>query len=86
MQVDLAVVSYEHAAAVVVKQGEFAVDTDGKPYVFIVEGGKAVRKNLTLGREENMRNEVLAGLEPGDTLVTDGTGRINDGDKVRIVR
>ncbi len=86
MQVDLTVVSYGNAAAVVVKQGEYAVDTDGTPYAFVVEGDRAVRRNLTLGREENMRNEVLSGLETGDTLVTDGTGRINDGDKVQTVR
>ncbi len=54
---------------------------DGQDYVFTVEDGRAVRKNVTLG--DTNENEVcVEGLEVGQTLITEGMKNIKAGYQV----
>lgn len=54
---------------------------DGQDYVYTVEDGRAVRKNVTLG--DTNENEVCVdGLKVGDNLVTEGMKNIKAGYQV----
>ncbi|MDR3597516.1 efflux RND transporter periplasmic adaptor subunit [Clostridium sp.] len=54
---------------------------DGEDYVYVVEDGRAVRKNITLG--DTNENEVCVdGLKVGDNLVTEGMKNIKAGYQV----
>ncbi len=54
---------------------------DGQDYVFAVEDGRAVRKNVTLG--DTNENEVcVEGLEVGENLITEGMKNIKAGYQV----
>jgi multidrug efflux pump subunit AcrA (membrane-fusion protein) len=62
-------------ASAIVRDG--AADT-----VWLVEGGKAVRREVSLGAEGQEYVEVLRGLEVGDRVVVRGAVEVHDGDKV----
>lgn len=54
-------------------------------YVFVVENGVAVRKPVTLGQRFDDRLEITGGdLKAGDSLVTEGQARLNNGQQVEI--
>ncbi|MRR23417.1 efflux RND transporter periplasmic adaptor subunit, partial [bacterium] len=54
-------------------------------YVFVVENGIAVRKPVIIGQRFDDRFEIAAGeLKEGDSLVTEGQARLNNGQKVEI--
>ncbi|MEQ9414032.1 MAG: efflux RND transporter periplasmic adaptor subunit, partial [Cyclobacteriaceae bacterium] len=51
--------------------GGFYKDTGGN-WVFVVEegGGRAIRRDIKLGRKNTEHFEVLEGLQPGDRIIT----------------
>jgi len=53
--------------------------------VFVIEDGKAVRKDVEVGISSDSDQEIVAGLEQGDTVIS-GPFRVlrdlNDGDAV----
>jgi HlyD family secretion protein len=49
--------------------GGFYKDTGGN-WVFVVEGDRAVKRNIRLGRKNPEHFEVLEGLEPGEKVIT----------------
>jgi len=58
--------------------GGFYKDTGGK-WVYIVENGIAVRRNIKLGRKSGAENfEVLEGLKPGDQVITSSYENFDD--------
>jgi RND family efflux transporter MFP subunit len=54
-------------------------------YVFVVEGVKAVRKNVTLGIQNTTMVEILAGLAEGDAVVVDGNYGLEEGSAVQVL-
>ena len=54
-------------------------------HVFVVDGGKARRRTVTLGVESGESVQVLAGVEPGSRVVTLGQQSLKDGDDVQVV-
>ncbi|RKS26693.1 HlyD family secretion protein [Flavobacterium endophyticum] len=59
----------EKSKSMVLSKGSFYEDTSGK-WIFVVDGDKAVRKEIKLGRENPLYYEVLGGLKQGDKVVT----------------
>lgn len=59
----------ERETSIIVPKGSFYTETSGK-WIFVLEGNKAVRKNISLGRENPLYYEVLDGLSPGDKVIT----------------
>ncbi len=51
-------------------------------FVFVVEQGKAARRAVRIGRERDSRLEIVAGLKPGDVLVTEQSIELADGVRV----
>lgn len=55
-------------------------DEQKQLFVFVVDGTKAKKQLVTVGKEYNGKAEILSGLKDGDKLVTLGYDLINDGD------
>ncbi|MDI7252901.1 MAG: efflux RND transporter periplasmic adaptor subunit, partial [Actinomycetota bacterium] len=55
---------------------------EGKDYVYVVEDGRAGRREVTAGERSEEWVEILAGLEEGERVVTEGVGLVKEGQKV----
>lgn len=51
-------------------------------YVFTVEGGKAVRREIRIGRERDSTLEIVEGLKPGDVVVAQQSIELAEGVRV----
>lgn len=60
-----------------------SVLNDGEDYVFVIEAGRAVKKNLKLLDVQSF-NVRVEGLAPGDQLVTTGMKALKEGTKVQV--
>jgi RND family efflux transporter MFP subunit len=54
-------------------------------YVFVVDGGKAVRRNVGLGIQNTTMIEVVDGLAEGDTVVVEGNFGLEEGAAVQVL-
>jgi RND family efflux transporter MFP subunit len=54
-------------------------------YVFIVEGGKAVKKNVSMGLQNTTMIEVLEGLAEGAPVVVEGNFGLEEGAAVQVL-
>lgn len=67
------------ANAVMIQEGT------NERFIFVVENGVAVRKPVILGQRFDDRFEIAGGdLKEGDSLITEGQSRLNNGQKVEI--
>ncbi|MNI33345.1 multidrug efflux system subunit MdtA [compost metagenome] len=53
-------------------------------YVFKVEGEKAVKTIVTIGKEGDEQIEIVNGVAKGDKVVVEGAESLRDGDKVKV--
>ncbi len=58
----------------------------GRAVVFLVAEGRLERRAVTTGTDRGGELEVLAGLNPGDTVVVAGPAKLEDGQKVTLKR
>ncbi|AEG49068.1 efflux transporter, RND family, MFP subunit [Sphingobium chlorophenolicum L-1] len=64
---------------------ELAVVGDGEDrFVFVVEDRKVKRTKVDTGIRQNGLVEILGGVKPGQTVVTDGVVKLTDGVPVRL--
>lgn len=61
------------------------VPVDDKQFVFVVKDGAVKRQEVIVGRRKPGFVQIVSGLTEGDTVVVEGTLRIRDGSKVRIL-
>lgn len=59
----------EKTKTTVLSKGSFNEETAGK-WIFVVNGNKAERRTIKLGRENPLYYEVLEGLKTGDKVIT----------------
>jgi HlyD family secretion protein len=59
----------EKTKTLLLSKGNFSQETSGK-WIFIVQGDKAGRRNIKLGRENPLYYEVLDGLKVGEKVIT----------------
>jgi HlyD family secretion protein len=73
----------ERTKALLLSRGGFYQKTGGQ-WVFVVEksGGIAVRRSISLGRQNPDYFEVLSGLKPGDKVVTSSYDNFGDVQKL----
>lgn len=64
---------------------EAIVPERGRQYVFAVEDGAAVLKEVTLGRRVPGLVEIVSGVSPGETIITEGTHKVRDGMPVEVI-
>ena len=66
-------------SAVLIPRGTFYQKTGGKwIYVVSPEGGKAVKRDIRIGRQNPQFCEVLEGLEAGEKVITSGYDNFGD--------
>jgi membrane fusion protein (multidrug efflux system) len=63
---------------------EVLLDDGASRFVFVLSDGKAARREVQTGFEQDGRVLVLAGLQTGDRVIVGGIERINDGAPVRL--
>ena len=67
--------------AVLIPRGTFYQKTGGKwIYVVSKDGGKAVKREIRIGRQNPQFYEVLEGLEPGEKVITSSYDNYGDSD------
>ncbi len=54
-----------------------------RQFLYVVEDGRALRREVRIGRRQPGRVEVIAGLKPGDRVVVEGTQKVREGATVR---
>lgn len=59
------------------------LDDGGQPYVYVVAGGVAHRRDVTAGATEAGRVAILKSVAAGERVVTEGGTAVEDGMKVR---
>jgi membrane fusion protein (multidrug efflux system) len=74
---------YSNPEAVVVERKNILKE-DEETYVFVVDGGTAKKRMVTLGSFNGLDVEVVEGLAPGDELIIEGQMHLQDGAKIRI--
>jgi membrane fusion protein, multidrug efflux system len=74
-----------HPRAVVVPSQAVQI-TDGKKFVYVLDGDKARRRAISTGVDEGAWLEVLSGIKEGEEIVTAGIDTLGDGSQVRVAR
>jgi HlyD family secretion protein len=59
----------EKTKTTILSKGSFNQDTGGE-WIFVVDGNKAVRRKIKLGRENPLYYEVSEGLKPNEKVIT----------------
>ena len=71
--------------AILIPRGTFYQKTGGKwIYVVSPDGGKAVKREIRIGRQNPQFYEVLEGLEPGEKVITSGYDNFGDNEVLVI--
>jgi membrane fusion protein (multidrug efflux system) len=63
---------------------EALVPREGRQYVFVVEDGKAIEREVALGGRAPGLAEIRSGLESGAVVITEGTQRVRTGGAVQV--
>ena len=71
---------------VVVPAGALLVDPEENAAVFVVRGGRVIRKAVVAGQKQDGWIAVRRGLEPGETVVLDPSVSFRDGLEVEVLR
>jgi membrane fusion protein (multidrug efflux system) len=61
------------------------VPEQSRQFLFVIEEGRAVRREVRIGRRQPGRVEVIDGLKIGEVIIVEGTQKVRDGGAVRIV-
>jgi len=74
----------EHLDSIVAIPREAILTLDNKSVLYVIKGGLAERREVTLGAGLGGSVQVTAGLNPGDTLVTLGQNYLADSTPVNL--
>lgn len=72
----------DQRSALVVPE-EALVPEQDRQYVFVVDAGKAQRREVRIGARRPGSVEILAGLERGERVIVEGTVKVREGGAVR---
>jgi len=72
----------EKASALLVPKD--AILGNAEKYVFVVEGGRAVKKFIKIGLEEAEKSEVVSGLTSSDQIIVVGQQMVAEGTRVEV--
>lgn len=54
-------------------------------YVFVKDGDRVSRVNVETGNRYQDQIGIVSGLEAGQTIITEGIGKLNEGTLVRVM-
>lgn len=73
----------DNSKSLLLSQGQFFQSTGGS-WVFVVNNGKATKRNVKIGRKNYLYYEVLEGLQKGDEVITSSYDQFNQYDIIEI--
>ena len=82
-RVEARIVLWESDAALQVPTSALFRDRDAWA-AFAIQGGRAVRRAVTIGRQNGLAAELVTGLAEGDTVIVHPGDRIDDGVRVTL--
>jgi len=82
--VTVEIVRATHDGAVLVPR-QAVIRESQTAHLFVVNDGKAERRDLVLGLSENGHDEVLSGVAAGESVVVAGQGNLKSGAAVQVV-
>jgi RND family efflux transporter MFP subunit len=82
---DVSIETYRNEKALTVQRKEIIQEDDG-PYAYVASSQNAEKRKLTIGRTQGLELEVLAGLELGDLLISEGSRQVRESGKILVVR
>jgi RND family efflux transporter MFP subunit len=62
------------------------LDGDNKTFVWVVNSGKAVKREITISGETAQGAQVSGGLSAGDQLIVSGQQKVSNGMSVEIIK
>jgi membrane fusion protein (multidrug efflux system) len=68
----------ERSDALLVPEQALVPEQD-KQFVFLIADGKAVKREVAVGRRQPGWVEIVSGLAPGDVVIAEGTQKVRDG-------
>lgn len=76
---------FAQKGAIVVPDQLILQDVSGADYVMVLEGDKAVKKLVTMGRGYSNETIITSGLDGSETLLIKGARQVSDGDLVEVL-
>ena len=61
------------------------VPEQSRQFIYVVEDGRAARREVRIGRREPGKVEVVAGLKAGERVIVEGTQKVREGGAVREI-
>ncbi|MGM0437390.1 MAG: efflux RND transporter periplasmic adaptor subunit [Bacillota bacterium] len=71
---------------VVIIPADSVLDLDGEPYVYVVENGKAVKKDIKIGLINKNSVEVVEGISEGEEIIIQGHKSLQEGEDVEVIK
>lgn len=65
---------------------ESIIDDSGKKIIYITDGNKAIKREITAGYSDGVIIQVLQGLKDGETVVSKGQTYLQDETKIIIIK
>ena len=62
------------------------LDSDNKTFVWVVNGDKALKREIIISKETAQGAQVSGGLSAGDQLIVAGQQKVSNGMKVEVVK
>lgn len=84
MKAELSFISDQSSGNIVVPL-DTVLTNQTSSYVYVVENGKAVKKEVTTGVENGTDIEILSGVNVGENIIVKGQNYVNDGVGVKVV-
>jgi len=81
---EVTIVTYSNPQALSVERKDIVREGD-RSYVYLAEGDRARRQPIQTGKSHSLDVEVLAGLQDGDLLITEGLLLLEQESKIRVV-
>jgi membrane fusion protein (multidrug efflux system) len=60
--------------------------SEEKPFVYVADGGKAQRRDVTTGLSDDTQVEILNGLKVGESVIVGGNYELEDGMAIRVAQ
>jgi membrane fusion protein (multidrug efflux system) len=61
------------------------VPEQSRQFLFVIEDGRATRREVRIGGRQPGRVEIVSGLEVGDQVIVEGTQKVREGGEVRVI-
>ena len=82
--VELTTTAYSQSNAILVPSDALYFESGDSSYVYVVENGAAVRRNVTVGLYDNETTAITGGLDVGDEVITTWSAGLRDGVPVQV--